>query len=245
MMDSSRLPGRWYLQNGKLNEGIHVFESIIKPNSKDILWLGILHLKQGRARIAEGYLGDALAMSEKAGDLQVESACLCMLSRVNTDRGDFSSAMDLVIKAQETSAQGEYRSKALAFHALAYCLRISRDFEGSARAYKCAIEILHEAGDSRRMNEEIRNLATVMFLNGEIGESEKLLRSIRGSFSKRGPYFEAYTHVDEAIISFIEGGFEKSQRYIMKARSAIEDCEQILDPDEEMILVYLSNSFPR
>jgi tetratricopeptide (TPR) repeat protein len=238
--------GRWYLHNGRLNEGIHALESISKPDSNALLWLGILHMKQGSDGKAEDYLRSALLTARENSDSSVVPVCFCMLSRVNTDRGNYSTALDLVEKAKEASAQEEdRRSEALAFHALAYCLRISRDFDGSIEAYKSAIQIYLDEGDSQRMNDEIRNLATAMFLNGEMDEVAKLLGELQGKLSRGEPYFEAYSHVDEAILSFIEGRFEESQSEIKKAHSAIEACEQTLDPDEEMVVEYLSNRIPR
>jgi len=238
--------GSWYLYNGRLNEGIHALESISKPDSNTLLWLGILHMKQGRDGIAEEYFRSTLVTARENGDSAVVPVCLCMLSRVNTDRGDYSAALDLVGKAKEAATQeGARRSEALTFHALAYCLRISRDLDGSIAAYKSAIQIYLDEGDSQRMNEEIRNLATALFLNGEIDEAAKILRELQGKLSQRGPYFEAYSHVDGAILSFTEGKFEESQSDIEKALSAIEACEQTLDPDEEMVVEYLRNRIPR
>ncbi|MBP51096.1 MAG: hypothetical protein CMA68_03355 [Euryarchaeota archaeon] len=240
MMDSSNLSGSWYLHNCKLNDGIRALESIIEPKSSDLLWLGILHMKQGREGLAASYLGDSLAVSRDDGDNRLVPVCLCMQSRLYTDRGDYSSAMKLAIEAQNFSTQDEwYRTKALSFHAIAYCLRLSGDMDGSIMAYKSAIQIYDDAGDFNRRDEEVRNLATAMFLNGEIDECEKLLRGIRGAFSSRTPYSGAYSHVDEAILNFIEGDFERSHSEIIKARAAIEECEQTMDKDEELVLEYL------
>ena len=245
-MNTIEETGRWYLHNGRLNEGIHALESIAEPDSNALLWLGILHMKQGREEMAEYYLRSALVTARENGDSSVVPVCFCMLSRVNTDRGDYSAALNLVGKAKEASAQeGDRRSEALVFHALAYCLRISRDFDGSIEAYNSAIQIYLEEGDSHAMNEEIRNLAATMFLNGELDEAAELLRGLQGKLSQGEPYFEAYSHIDEAILSFIEGRFEESQSDIKKARTAIEACEQTLDPDEEMVIEYLSNRIPR
>ncbi|SVD19556.1 uncharacterized protein METZ01_LOCUS372410, partial [marine metagenome] len=118
--------GGWYLYNGRVDEGIGFLESMSQPDSETLLWLGILQMKQGRDEIAEDYFRSAIPMAREDNDNSVESVCLSMLSRVNTDRGDYVTALNFAQEAAEISIEAEDpKGEALSFHARAYCQRIS------------------------------------------------------------------------------------------------------------------------
>ena len=232
--------GEWYLYNGRVDEGIASLRSMSQPDSDALLWLGILHMKQGRGGKAEEYFRSAIPMARENRNNSMVSICLSMLSRVNTDRGDYVTALNFAQEAAEISiGLKDPKGEGLSLHARAYCHRISGDLNLAIKAYETAMEIHRNEGDTVGLRNETRNLATAIFLNGETDEAAKLLRGLEGSRSGEVPYYEAYSHVDRAILSFIEGRFEETRIEIEKTRKAIEECEQKLDPDEEMILDYL------
>jgi len=233
--------GGWYLYNGRVDEGIGFLESMSQPDSDTLLWLGILHMKQGRDGIAEDYFRSAIPMAREDSDNSVVSICLSMLSRVNADRGDYVTALNFAQEAAEISIESEDRGgEALSFHARAYCQRISGDLNAAIEGYEAAMRIYQNEGDTVGLRNETRNLATATFLTGGVDEAAKLLRGLEDSRPRGVPYYEAYSHVDRAILAFIEGKYKQTRIEIEKTRRAIEACEQTLDPDEKMILDYLS-----
>ena len=234
-----RVWSKW-LNMGQVNKGIETLEgySIDRSDSDEIhLGLGILHMKQGRSAISEEFFKASLAMSDEKENHWISATCLSMLSRICTDRGNFDSALSFSDDARRKSTENclPY-GEALALHARAYCLRLSEDYDGAIEAYRMAIQIYRNEGDEAMAMAERRNLATALFLKGEIEEAVKLLNEVKGKIDPGIPYFEAYSHVDKAILSFAEGRFEVAQNDVVEARKAIGACEQTLDPDEEMVL---------
>ena len=232
--------GSWYLYNGRVDEGIESLGSMSQPDSDALLWLGILHMKQGRGGKAEDYFRSAIPMARENSNNSMVSICLSMLSRANTDRGDYVTALKFAREAAEISIESkDPKGEGLSLHARAYCHRISGDLDLAIEAYETAMEIHRNEGDTVGLRNETRNLATAIFMNGGTDEAAKLLRGLEESRSGEVPYYEAYSHVDRAILSFIERRFEETRIEIEKTRKAIEECEQKLDLDEEMILDYL------
>jgi len=237
-----RVWSKW-LKMGQVDKGIEVLEAypLGRTDSDEIhLGLGILHMKQGRSELSEEFFNTALAMADENENYWISATCLSMLSRICADRENFDSALSFADGACKKSTENclPY-GRALALHARAYCLRLSGDFDGAIEEYKMAIQIYRNEEDEEGLRAESRNMATALFLKGEIDEAAKLLRDVKEKINPGIPYFDAYSHVDKAILSFVGGRFEVARYEIEEARRAINSCEQILDPDEEMILDYI------
>jgi tetratricopeptide (TPR) repeat protein len=242
MKKVQRVWSKW-LNTGQVDKGIEVLEgySLDRIDSDEIhLGLGILHMKQGRSKRSEGLFNTALEMAKENENNWIAATCLSMLSRICADRGEIDLALSFADDAwNESSKNSLPYGEALALHARAYCRRLSGDFDGAIEEYKAAIQIYRNEGDYDAEREECRNLATALFLKGEIDEATKLLKGLEGKIFPGMPYFEAYSHIDKAILSFVEGRFDVARNEIEEARGAIGACEQKLDPDEEMIIDFI------
>jgi predicted ATPase/DNA-binding SARP family transcriptional activator len=182
------------------------------------------YFARSEVALAEESAREALALFADLGDEAAEVYVLCLLSRIEADRGDLVKMRSYLEQARALLGAHDINAIMNALSTAAYSANYRQDFRATVDLASQSLELAREGGNKARMSDALNWMGIAKTRLGDFGAARRDLVAAREMFVLLGrPHGAASALLNLGILEWRIGELEIAHALVSEASQALHD----------------------